>query len=253
MRRRGACALFGSVYNRQHILGITNDDDPAKNHKSTRDHLAAQLDAAGISWKVYAEALPDPTKCNLVSSSAIGNGKYGVKHIPQLFFDDVTDTNNAASKHCVDHVRPFSELDGDLSDAAKTPRYTFVVPDLCNDMHGIAGTDCPLAINPSTLIKRGDDFLAATVPRITASKAYRDAGVLFVVWDEGDEAGLGGMASDGPIPFFALSPFTKKGYAMTTKVDHSAYLRAVQTIFGVPLLRGAKTAPDFAEMFTSFP
>lgn len=233
-------------------LGIKDDSDPSKNHRAEKDHLVTQLEAAGISWKVYAEAIPDATKCNLVSSPAIGNGKYGVKHIPQLFFDDVTDTNSATSKRCIDHVRPFAELDGDLADPAKTPRYAFIVPDLCNDMHGIVGLDCPSTINPAALIKRGDDFLATTVPKITASKAFTDSGVLFIAWDEGDEA-LGGKASDGPIPFFALSPFVKKGYAMTKKVDHSAYLRTVQTIFGVPLLRGAQTAPDFAEMFTSFP
>lgn len=223
-------------------MGIANDDDPDENHVSG-DHLTAQLEKAGISWKAYAEDIAG-TSCPLVSQ-----GLYGAKHTPQLFFDDVTDTNDESSMHCIDHVRPYGELAADLA-SGSVARYNFITPNLCNDMHGELGFDCPFAI--SNLVKRGDDWLAAEVPKILASKAYQDGGVLFVMWDEGDES-LGSDASDGPIPFFVLSPKAKVGYASTTPFTHSSYLRTVERIFGVPYLRGAQGSNDLAEMFTSFP
>ena len=223
-------------------LGITTDDDPDKNHKSG-DHLTAQLEKAGISWKAYAEDI-DGKSCPLSSK-----GLYGAKHTPQLFFDDVTGTNDASSQHCIDHVRPYAELATDLQKGT-VARYNFITPNLCNDMHGEVGIKCPFVV--SDLIKKGDDWLAAEVPKILASQAYKNDGVLFVMWDEGDES-LGSEASDGPIPFIVLSPRAKKGYASPTPFTHSSYLRTIETIFGVPFLRGAQNAKDLSEMFTSFP
>jgi phospholipase C len=223
-------------------IGITTDDDPAKNHKATKDHLSSQLEAAGVSWKAYAEDISG-TDCPLKS-----NGLYGAKHTPQLFFDDVTDGNSATSKHCIEHVRPYSELATDLSKNT-VARYNFITPNLCNDMHGELGLTCPFG---GDLIKRGDDWLSKAVPAITGSAAYRDGGLLIVMWDEGDEALLR-EASDGPLPFFVLSANAKKGVAVQTKFTHSATLRSIETIFGVPLLRGAQTSNDLSDMFTTFP
>ena len=35
--------------------------------------------------------------------------------------------------------------------------------------------------------------------------------------------------------------------------DHGSLLRTIETIFGVPPLRGAQTATDLGDLFTSFP
>jgi len=226
-------------------LGITTDDDPATNHQpATTDHLTAQLDKAGISWKSYVENI-DAGACPLAS-----NGLYGAKHTPQLFFDDVTDKNSEKSQKCIDHIRPYGELTGDLN-SNKVARYNFITPNLCNDMHGeVLGTTCQALF--SDTIKLGDKWLSTEIPKIQSSQAYKDGGVIFVVWDEGDES-LGSEAEDGPIPFFVLSPLAKKGYSAPTEFTHSSMLRTVETIFGVPFLRDANKAKDLGEMFTSFP
>ncbi len=224
-------------------LGITTDDDPGTNHRAEKEHLVTQLEAAGISWKAYAEDI-DGKACPLTSS-----GLWATKHTPMLFFDDVTDTNSTSSKRCIEHVRPYSELAADLV-ANKAPRYSFITPNLCNDMHGEAlGIKCQIGL--TDLIKRGDDWLAAEIPKIQASAAYQDGGVIFVLWDEGDESLV--SSSDGPMPMFVLSKYAKKGYTSTTSFNHSSTLRTIETIFGVPYLRGAKTSNDLSEMFTQFP
>ncbi|MCA9595155.1 MAG: phosphoesterase [Myxococcales bacterium] len=225
-------------------LGILDDNDPSINHQATANHLVTQLETAGISWKAYTEGISGQT-CPLVSS-----GLYGAKHTPQLYFDDVTDANDPNSKHCIEHVRPFSELAADLK-SGNVARYNFITPDLCHDMHGeVLGLSC----NPLTtdMIKLGDQWLASVIPTLTTSQAFNDGGVIFVIWDEGDEKTLQ-PASDGPIGLIVLSPVAKVGYASTTKLTHSATLRTIEEIFDVPFLGGAKTSPDLAEMFTAFP
>jgi phospholipase C len=223
-------------------LGIDNDNAPADNHQSTKDHLVSQLEAKGISWKAYAEDISgDDCPLTTVGSS------YDPKHTPQLYFDDVTDTNDANSQHCKDHLRPFTELAGDLT-ANKVARYNFITPNLCDDMHGEISLKCNAV--STDLIKKGDDWLKAQIPGILASAAYKDGGAVFVMWDEGDES-PGHSASDGPIPFIVLSPFAKTNYSTSTKFTHSSMLRTLQTIFDVPYLRAAKTSNDLFEMFTS--
>ena len=224
-------------------LAITDDNGPDKNHRNTTAHLVTQLEGVGVTWKAYVEDI-DGTSCPLAD-----NGLYAAKHVPMLFFDDVTNGNDAASKHCIDHVRPFGELATDLS-AGKVARFNFITPNLCDDMHGQAfGTTCNTIF--SDLPQKGDDFLKATVPGILDSAAYKDGGALFILWDEG--SGTFG-ASDGPIGLIVLSPLAKGGgYASSVKYDHSSTLRTMQTIFGVPFLRGAEKATDLADLFKTFP
>jgi len=227
-------------------LGITNDKAPATNHQATKDHLSAQLEAKNISWKAYSADAPAGT-CPLTQG-----GLYDPKHTPQLYFDDVTDTNKPASAHCLEHVKPYADFAADLT-ANKVARYNFITPNLCNDMHGSGFSGaCSLIGSDGGKIKLGDDWLATEIPKILASAAYKDNGVIFVVWDEGDASGAGG-STDGPIGMIAISPLAKKGFSSSTPYTHSSMLRTLEAIFGVPYLRGAQAAQPLSEMFTAFP
>lgn len=224
-------------------LGIDDDGPPADNHQATTDHLVAQLEKKGLTWRSYAEDIGgDDCPLEKVKS-------YDPKHTPQVYFDDVTDTNDPSSAKCKEHVRPFTELAQDLQ-ANTVARYNFITPNLCNDMHGELNLTCNFITTDR--IKKGDDWLRTNIPTILASDAYKQNGVVFVAWDEGDES-LGQDASDGPIPLFVLSPLAKPGYSSNTTFTHSSLLRTIETIFGVPYLRGAQSSNDLSEMFTSFP
>ena len=216
-------------------LGITNDNPPSSNHQSTTSHLSTLLDAAGISWRSYAEGISG-TDCPLTAT-----GLYAPKHVPFVFFDDVTNGNSATSAKCIQHVRPYSELASDLAHGT-VARYNFITPDLCDDMHnstGCATTDS---------VKNGDTWLSHELPRIFASSAYTQGGVVFLTWDESERG-------DFPIGMIVLSPHAKgHGYSNTLHYSHSSTLRTVQEIFGVsPFLRDAANASDLADLFTTFP
>src|SRR5207244_1434670 len=72
---------------------------------------------------------------------------------------------------CPTNVVPLGALDADL--AGNAPRFVWITPGLCHDGH-----DCALA--------EAAVWLDGMVSRIVASAAWREHGVLFVVWDEGD-------------------------------------------------------------------
>ena len=209
-------------------FGVLNDSAPSTNHQSSTAHLTALLEKAGIPWRSYQQGISG-TNCPLVAA-----GHYAPKHNPNVFFDDMTGNRNAADAHCIAHNRPMSDLAGDLA-GHKVARYNFLTPDLCNDMHDV----CPPVSNS---IKQGDDWLAANVPAILASDAYKDGGAVFITWDESE---LG----DHPIGMIVLAGTAKMGYASTTKFTHSSMLRTAQEIFGVtPLLGDAANATDLAEL-----
>ena len=216
-------------------FGVTNDNNPSSNHQSTTQHLVTLLQNAGYTWKSYAEGASG-TKCPLTNS-----GLFAPKHVPFLYFDDVTNTLSSTSQNCIDHVRPFTELATDLQNNT-VANYNFITPNLCDDMHnssGCATTDS---------IKNGDTWLSHTVPMILASQAYRSGGVLFITWDESE-------SGDHPIGMIVLSPFAKGGgYSNAISYTHSSLLRTNEEIFHLtPYLGDAANATDLSDLFQSFP
>ncbi len=222
-------------------FGIFDDNDPSQNAQNTGSHLVNLLEAAGISWKTYQEdegsGAFDGTYC------PIGNdgNYYDVNHNPFVYFDDVTNNTSSTATRCIQHVRPYSEFLTDLVNNT-VPRYNFIVPDLCHDMH--EGISC----SQTNRVLYGDTWLSTEVPKILASQAYLNNGALFITWDEG-------ASGDGPIGMIVLSPKAKgRGYANTVAYDHSSTLRTVEEIFGVtPMLGGAASATDLRDLFVSFP
>ncbi len=151
-----------------------------------------------------------------------------------MYFDDIY-TNSAA---CSNHIRPYTELAADLTNNA-VPRYCFITPNLCNDMHNSSGCATPSRVG------NGDNWLASEIPKLLASSAYTNRGAIVITWDEG----TGGAA--GPFGTIVLSPLAKGGgYRNTNRFDHASTLRTVQEIFGVrPFLYAAAGAQSLSDLF----
>ncbi len=215
-------------------FGIYDDNPPTVNHIASGQHLVTLLKNAGISWKAYQESISG-TVCPLY-----GTNVYAPKHNPMIFFNDVTGNNNLYSPYCIAHERPYSEFATNLKQNS-VARYNFITPNVCNDMHDA----CAPTYNA---IQAGDSWLAQQVPLILASQAYKNGGMLFITWDEGE-------GGDGPIGLIALSPYTKgKGYSNTLHYTHSSLLRTIEEVLGVsPLLGDAAHANDLRDLFKTFP
>lgn len=217
-------------------LGFTTDADPSATHELSAPHLSKLMDAAGVTWKAYAEDVTAGT-CPIAST-----GLYGAKHVPFVFFDDVVGTPpSATAQHCIDHVVPYTQLKTDLA-SGKVAQYNFITPNLCDDMHGAVG--CPTTPE----ITQGDTWLSKELPMIMASSAYRDGGAIFITWDESE-------GGEFPIGMIALSPVAKgNGYQSTKKYFHSSMVRTVEEVFDLmPLLNDAANQSDLSDLFATFP
>jgi phosphatidylinositol-3-phosphatase len=190
-------------------FGILNDSDPRPESSITSgSHLVNQIEQAGLSWKSYQESMGEA--CGLKS-----HGRYAVKHNPFVYFADVNGSDGSVfqpSERCNSHVVDYGELASDL-ESGSVPDYVFITPDMKNDMHDGS-------------IARGDTWLSNELPRIFASKAYQDGGVLFLLWDEGSGQ------SDDP-PFIVVSERAKRGYVSDAEYDTSSYLKTVQAILAL--------------------
>jgi hypothetical protein len=220
-------------------FGVTDDNDPNSNSQTSTQHLVNQLEAAGISWKEYAEDI-DGTSCPLSSG-----GKYAAKHVPFVFFDDVTGNQDPNSQRCIQHVRPYTELATDIANNT-VPQYAFITPNLCDDMHGIF-------FGCGASISTGDAWLSHEMPKMMASSAYQ-SGAIFLTWDESE-------GGDFPIGMVVTSPFAKVGYQNSIPYSHSSTLRTFQEIFNTAganaatgaFLGDAANATDLSDLFTQFP
>ena len=209
------------------------DGDPSPtNSTGSTAHLVTQIESAhnGTSWMSYQEGLNDNTgRCPIQSS-----GHYAAKHNPFVFFRDVSgDPPSTANAYCAAHHKNFKLLAGDLK-AGTVATYNFITPNQCNDMHGAA--DCRI----DNQIVASDAWLQKKLPPII-DYVNAHQGAIFLVWDEGKRTNL--------MPFIAIGPTVKKGYASTVKLDHSAQLKSIEKILHLPILPTVSTANDFADLF----
>jgi hypothetical protein len=165
---------------------------------------------AGLNWRAYMEGMPRP--CFPGASF----GRYAKKHDPFMYFDNIRLTNRCHN------VVPLSELDD-----AHLPDFTWITPDLCNDMH-----DCSVAT--------GDAFLRRIVPGLL--RGLGPHGVLFITFDEG--------TSDQHVVLIAAGDGVKPGrYAQA--FTHYSLLRTVLERVGVCCFANAASAPSLAPMLKS--
>jgi hypothetical protein len=147
--------------------------------------LFNQLDAAGVSWKGYAQDLGNPDEsgpthdagtqfCGAPYSepgargstafpnpgSANGTDQYVPKHFPFPWFESIRDAGDCNEAHI---ANLFSQTDGlyhDLQSAATTPAFSWISPNNCSDAHDAV---CH-GNNLSGGFKKGTPLEEATVP-----------------------------------------------------------------------------------------
>ncbi|MGN6742976.1 MAG: alkaline phosphatase family protein, partial [Amnibacterium sp.] len=186
-------------------LGLTSGSYLPTDHAvSTTAHLTTQLNAAGLDWKYYAENLPGGGgTCNLTDPGV----PYSEDHNPFVYFQDV----QSDPAYCIRHERPYSELVTDLG-AGTVPQYSFIVPNDWDQGEKLApGSSCAAC--------QADAFLSTEIPRIQASAAYQDNGVILVLWDE--SAGT----DTNPSGLIVVSKLAKHGYVSSLPYSHGSTLK----------------------------
>jgi hypothetical protein len=184
--------------------GVTDDGAHDLNARTLFD----QLDAAGRSWRVFAENVP--SGCYLGAAARNGpdgEGVYARKHEPAISF--VSISHDPARCGRIGNLAAFSPTAAD---------FNLIIPNLCHDMH-----DC------ST--RAGDSWLSQFVPRILESDAFRQGGLLVITFDEAS----GKDESQHTAMLFAASGVSP-GTRVAAPANHYSLLRTIETLFGLDCL-----------------
>ena len=252
-------------------FGIRDDDafwckpgakDPACPNAGTAgyvDHtipapsLAGQLTAHHLTWKGYFEDIPAPgTRAfRWPSADQPLGGKpaalYAVKHNGFMNFKEVQNDPALAQK-----IVGFDALGRDLA-SGNVPNYAQIVPNQCNDMHGLSGPDVPPDCEfsaPSKLVQRGDAVAGRIVAEIMASPVWSrpDNSAIVITFDENDvehpttnhpPGCCGSMPGDannpggGWIPTIVITNHGPRKLSDFTAYNHYSLLRTTEDAFGI--------------------
>jgi phosphatidylinositol-3-phosphatase len=171
--------------------GVVDDSCPVE---LTASNLAASLIAAGKTFAGYSEDLP------AAGSQVCSAGEYARKHVPWTDFHNVPGSVSL----------PFSSFPADFS---RLPTVSFVIPNLCNDMH-----DCSVGT--------GDSWLRAHVGAYARWALTHDS-LLIITWDEDDGS------QSNQIPTIFVGQLVRPGrYA--ERITHYSVLSTLEVAYRLP-------------------
>jgi acid phosphatase len=175
--------------------------------------LASELTAAGYSFAGYSEDLPG------TGFAGCSAGGYARKHSPWTDFTDVPAEAN----------QPLSQMPADY---ARLPTVSFVIPNLCHDMH-----NCSIA--------QGDEWLRTNIGGYAGWALTHDS-LLVVSFDESESdddrvnhvatVAVGQRVVPGPV---------------TERTDHYRLLRTLEDLYGLPPLGNSARATAVPQLWSS--
>jgi hypothetical protein len=253
--------------------------------------IADQLNSAGNSWKGYMEDMGNvPTRESAVcghpaingldgTQGAVSGDGYATRHNPFAYFQSIIGNQT----YCGSHIVPLGSTSGvlppsapvgttglvaDLGSVSTTPNLSYIVPNLCNDGHDFPCTNEQAP--SSSAVGDIDLFLKTWVPKILASPAYLQDGLLVITFDEGAISDTASCCNEMPGPVsplpgitgqgggkigaLLLSPFIKGGTMPTTSYNHYGLLASIEDLFSLPRLGFAADVPATfgRDVYTNF-
>lgn len=181
--------------------GTTDDSCP---QSFATANLATELAAARLTFAGYSEDLPGP------GYTGCFPGRYDRDHAPWVDFSNLPGSVNL----------PFTQFP---ADPARLPTVSFVIPNLCDDMHS-----CDVAT--------GDSWLRTNLAGYLAWAREHNS-LLVITFDESDDSPSNQIAT------IVLGPMAVAG-RYGEYVDHYRLLRTLEDMYRLPLLgHSAQAAP----------
>ena len=178
----------------------------------TDDNIFRELNARGISWKLYAESLPSVG----FMGTASADGLYVKRHNPAAWYSDIVNSSTQQQK-----MVPFTQFATDLANNA-LPQYSIIVPNLQHDAHD--GT--PAA---------ADAWLQNNVAQVLNQPYFQTGGtgLMIITFDNGDND------APGQVYTAVIGPTVAKGTASNTPYKHENALRTILDALQVSTHPGA--------------
>ncbi|MEU6966293.1 alkaline phosphatase family protein [Kitasatospora aureofaciens] len=173
--------------------GVT-DDSCVDVGALQQPNLASELLAANQTWASYNEGLP------AVGATDCSSGNYAQKHNPWFGFGNVP-TSSAYG------------MDAFPTDFTTLPKVSFVIPDLCDDMH-----DCSVGTGDSWLQSNLDAY---------AQWARSNNSLLVVTFDEDNRL------AGNRIPTLVYGAHVAPGSSIATTYNHYDVLHTLEDLAGV--------------------
>jgi hypothetical protein len=206
--------------------------------------IGDQLTSRGLLWRAYVEDLdrgPDRRRtCRRPGSNAADDtlrgrvgDSYATRLNPWVYYHSLLDLGD-----CDANDGSLDRLGDDLAKASATPNLSWIAPNLCN-----SGSESPCADGSAGGLAAADAFLATWVPKILASPAYKQDGLLIISF-----AGRVSATADDDLRNGALliSRFAQPGTTAGATYDPYSLLRSIEDLFALRPLARAATASSFA-------
>ena len=187
----------------------------------TSDNIFRELDAHGLSWKVYADSLP------YAGYMGVQSGEYVKRHNPAAWYSDVAN-NDRERKNMV----PFTQFAKDLG-ARQLPNYSLIVPNLLHDAHN--GTP-----------RMADLWLNQYIGPLLRSPYFKVGGdgAMFITFDNGDGD------HQGQVFTAVIGQAVISGVKVDKAFRHENTLRTMMELLGLGHFPGAsRTAAPMSEFF----
>ena len=232
--------------------------------------LPDQMQARGLNWKGYMQDLGKipkrdggyrcgrPMIGDADAASTQQRDKYATKHNPFVYFHSLIDDDSS----CRRHVGPLDELFTDMQSVDTTPNLAFITPNQCDDGHDDVCEQYSLEGDNGSEggdISAAGRFIAWLAPKILASPAYRQDGLLVITSDEahiflvatadaepddtaaccneipGPNSSSPGISGPGggKIGAVLASPFIRPGTSSASSYNHYSFLRSLEDVFGI--------------------
>ena len=195
--------------------GVTSDDCPQ--NLGNVPNLGSELIGAGQTFAGYSESMPSTGYAGCGSYLSLG---YIRTHNPWADFSNVPAASN----------RTFASFPANY---ASLPTVSFVIPNLCHDMHYCSRDT-------------GDSWIQNHLSGY-ASWAQSHNSLLIVTWDEdGTILGLGGDGNKIPTLFYGahVRPGT-----YGEKTGHYGVLRTVEDMYGLPHAGASASAAPITDVW----
>lgn len=234
--------------------------------------VADQLSKNNLTWRAYMDSMARPCQHPGKLEGDFKEGHYRTKHNPFVFFRSIIGQGPADATACTKNDVPLGDIAGtgdglikDLETPETFPNFVFITPDMCHDGHD----NCGDKNDPQAKMKQIGDFLKLWVPKIQASKSYKNDGMIIITFDEAEvwqripkgktlsqtmaynkqaskaccdeQPGPGtehpgGPLANGPgggkIGAIVLSPFVEPG-ENSAEFNHYSMLRSIEDLFGL--------------------
>jgi hypothetical protein len=201
--------------------------------------LATQLRDKGLAWRSYEEDIPAPGSFAIFSPEidSAPPALYASKHNGFVNFASVHQDPKVS-----DELVGFDRLRSDLS-TGTVPAFALVVPNQCNEMHGMKNPKAPPGCDPEeALIRRGDDQLSSLVTQIQASSIWtsptQNTAIVITFDENGHEDRTTGPQSccvvdknnpgGGRIPTIVMTNHGPRGVNDPTPYNHYSLLRTIE-------------------------